>query len=489
MRKHLKTILVAAGLYLLFVEIFSSTVADADLWGYLAFGRLYWESGAFPYHDLFAYTPTKDPWVYHEWLTGILYYSIFQHAGNAGLQLVRYTLILVTLSVVYRTAVKRGSAPLAAGIALLPCMLLISFGYVPVRAQIFTYLFFMLTLSILESARLGQRWPVLAWLLPVQLLWCNFHGGFVAGLGLIGLYAIGEALAGRRYRPMLAAALLAALVTLINPYGIRYWVYISQALLMPRPEINEWISVIGAIRNNIYSFPAYLFVLLAFLSLAGSLLRRRRDPADILVVAAMILIGMAHVRHTVFLGLVFGACLPVVFSEYGHLLTERTAFLRTKPWIPGGLFAGTVLLIHLLINPMRIPPLAPSFVITASPAAYPIGALNYMMENGITGNILPHFEWGEFIIWHGYPDVRVAMDGRYETVYPEEVHREYFDFLYARPTWRLFLEKYPHEMVLLHPGTRIAERMRQEKGWRIAYGDPVCLLFLRDPTAGRPGIR
>ena len=34
------------------------TAADLDLWGYMAFGRLFWETGGFPHHDTSAYVPT-----------------------------------------------------------------------------------------------------------------------------------------------------------------------------------------------------------------------------------------------------------------------------------------------------------------------------------------------------------------------------------------------------------------------------------------------
>jgi hypothetical protein len=65
-------------------------------------------------------------------------------------------------------------------------------------------------------------------LLPVlQILWCNLHGGFLAGLGLIALYAAGEFLSRRPYLPFLLVFMLSLLVTLINPYGVTYWEYMG----------------------------------------------------------------------------------------------------------------------------------------------------------------------------------------------------------------------------------------------------------------------
>ena len=185
---YIRNILIIGLLYLLFVALFSRTVADPDLWGYLSFGRIFWESGFFPFQDIFSYTPTKPLWVYHEWLTGVIFYPIIKHTGPAGLQFLRYLIIILTAYLIYKTALKKGANALSVLISLCPAMVLISFGYSSVvRAQIFTYLFFILTVFIIECARKDQKWLILTWLVPIQLLWCNLHGGFITGLGIIGL--------------------------------------------------------------------------------------------------------------------------------------------------------------------------------------------------------------------------------------------------------------------------------------------------------------
>ena len=43
---------------LVILNALSGTVADPDLWGYMAFGRLFWETGGFPHHDTSTYVPT-----------------------------------------------------------------------------------------------------------------------------------------------------------------------------------------------------------------------------------------------------------------------------------------------------------------------------------------------------------------------------------------------------------------------------------------------
>ena len=134
---------------------------------------------------------------------------------------------LGTVALVGATALRRGAGFLGMVVIILLTKGFLSFGYSPVRAQIFTYFFFALTLYILESSKQSKNWWKLLWLIPIQILWCNFHGGFLAGLGLTAIYGMGEALSRRPFRPYLLALLLSALATLMNPYGIYYWAFIN----------------------------------------------------------------------------------------------------------------------------------------------------------------------------------------------------------------------------------------------------------------------
>ncbi len=96
----IEIILLLLGLYVIFMALFSRNIADYDLWGYLSFGSVFWDEGYFPFRDVFSYTPVKPLWVYHEWLTGVSFYFIYRHAGPAGLQLLRYLVVILTICLV-----------------------------------------------------------------------------------------------------------------------------------------------------------------------------------------------------------------------------------------------------------------------------------------------------------------------------------------------------------------------------------------------------
>ena len=97
--------------------------------------------------------------------------------------------------------------------------------------------------------------------LPLIFLpWANLHAGFVAGLGLISLYALGEFISRRPFWPYLAVLGLAAVVTLINPYGWRYLTYLQRALTMPRPMVTEWASIYQTLGMGVLGPDGLLYV-------------------------------------------------------------------------------------------------------------------------------------------------------------------------------------------------------------------------------------
>ncbi len=467
----------------------ATAIADLDLWGYLAFGRLFWESGHFPYQDVFSYVPTLNPWVYHEWLTGVLFYPLYQKLGDPGLQTLRYVLGLGTMGLIYLTARARGATSLAIILLIFMTKDLLSMGYGAVRAQVFTYFFFALTLYLLETARQTSSYRRL-WLLVLILIpWCNLHGGFLAGLGLMGFYAVGEAISRRPYRPYLKTLLISGLVTLLNPYGLDYWTYLIRAISMPRPEITEWASLFQAYRTGIIPNVEFFYIL-AVIIFAFMLIwwTRWRDFTAILTLGFTLYLGLKHSRHEIFFLLSLGAYVPVLLDDYLKVLWTKPLFTSCNrlgwkiPTLVAALFSVVFTYQFLSQSPfsLKIPPQPDPT--NKQGIYYPVGALDFIQDRHLSGKLLTHFNWGEYLLWNLYPDCKVALDGRYETVYPHEVAEKYFEFILARADWQQFLDSYPPDMLLLINGSEICRLIHGDPGWRAVYADTGSALFLRQAS-------
>jgi hypothetical protein len=472
---------------LLLIMIFAAfprNLADPDLWGYLAFGRLFWETGRLPYNDVFSYVTTKQVWIYHEWLTGILFYPLYKYTGGTGLQCLKIFLGLGTVALMCVTARLRGAQFWGLVFIIFLTKGFLSFGYSPVRAQIFTYFFFVLTLFLLESGRQENRWWRLAWLVPIQILWCNFHGGFLAGLGLVAIYAVGEALSGRIFWPYGLVLLSSGLATLINPYGMEYWSFILDAASMPRPEIPEWFSLIDALQNGLDQGQVYYFITLTIFAAALMWQAKWKDLTAGLALAVTWYLGYKHLRHQVFFYLLMGAYLGGPFSLYLTDLVNRLQIpeqwrrLDRRLILVGYLVTFSYFAYQVISHgPLSLE--TPEVPGAREEIYYPAGAVTYIRSHNLCGKLLADFNWGEYLLWELYPQCQVAIDGRYETVYPEKVVRSYMNFRYVKSGWQDFLEEYPPDMILLPKISKIFNLMQKSPNWREAYADRGCGLFVR----------
>ncbi len=121
---------------------------------------------------------------------------------------------------------------------------------------------------------------------------------------------------------------------------------------------------------------------------------------------------------------------------------------------------------------------------------YPSGALAFMRDHHLHGRVLAEFGWGEYLIWHSAPADKVFIDGRYDTVYPLSVIREYLDFYFDQPGGVAMLHAHPHDFVLVGPQAPARRLMQQRADWKLVYHDETALLFARSnaPAATIPGL-
>jgi len=484
--------LVLVSLSTLILILFrKSTVADPDLWGYMTFGHLFWNSSSFPYKDIFTYLPTYDQWIYHEWLMGVALYPIYKFMGGSALVILRGLIALVTLCFLYLAARTRGSsrASVLFWIVLVSGFLQMGYGTV-LRAQTITYLLTALTIFLLERSRRHQKWFLLFILVPIQIIWCNMHGGFLAYFGIIAMYAVGEALSGRAWWPYLLLFALSALSTLINPYGIGYWSYLFQAVTLKRASITEWASAFDAYRYGISPGSILFYMLIVVLSLRILLWARLREITTIFLLSVTFLLGIKHVRHMVFFLMLIAVYLPETFGRYiEEFKTTHWAriALRIETSVPTAFAAAkrmaAPLCVVLLVASCCILLGTSSLSLTIPSGGqgyvtyYPTGSLEYMRRNGLSGNLLTEFGWGEYLIWNLAPEMKVALDGRYETVYQDRVANEYFDYMNGKEND--FLDAYTHDFVLLKPDSPPVASLRKNPKWTDVYEDTASVLFAK----------
>jgi hypothetical protein len=403
--RFVQGLIVLLGLFALAVVLAFHNITDGDLWAKLAIGSSLWNTGHLLRHDVYAFTPTLPQYIDHEWGAGVVFYALLQWFGPSSLIVLRMVLALGLLTLGFRVGRRAGCDANILLLLAIPAAACILTGYIPVaRSHVFTFFLFAATLFCLEEFRRGGRWP--AAVLPLlMLVWTNLHGGFVVGLGVIFIYAAASIISKNRAALMVFIAAACAAVTLVNPYGLDFWRYLIPALLHPRLRILEWRPLPPLAWDDFWGF-RLLFVLTIIALAAGWKRVERKNWAGLAVLAVTACMGWRSRRHGPFLA---AAALAYAGPYFQAVWGRRFNLLP----VTGLLYAAIAIWVALRFLPgASLYPLSPI-------GEDPVREVDILALAGAKGNAATPFAWGSYVSWRLYPNVKISMDGRYETTFPE----------------------------------------------------------------------
>ncbi len=477
-----------------------------DAFHEMALFREWLATGVFPKVDVFAYTPTVTPSVHHEWGVGAILYcvTVSTGLGLTGLSILKFALTAILWFMLYKTARLRGVHPylfVAFSLTVFPFLWV---GFATIRATLFTLVCVSIQLWMQElDARGSRKWIVAWWCLLVA--WLNLHAGFVVGIGLLGIHTLERIftvwVATRSLREVWHAtkhlALLPFMIATalpLNPYGWEYVPYLIEAIRMPRPLIAEWQPLWHT------HDPVTTLVMFALSIVCVALALRKQQLAQwrgALGLAICAVLALQHLRHGSIYAVVWIAYVPAWLS-HASLGLEIVKFFRTQRERVllvvqmASLACGLWLMTHAFWKTT----LSGDDAIGTN--CYPVGAVKYLRDNQFQGNLLTPFHAGAYVSWELHPRVKVSLDGRYEVAYERHVFDEHWDFFEAHNGWQKFLDKYPHDAVLVPKPSAIAPLLstmeaneKTCKQWRTVYEDDAYLILARHhnrlPTVDHSG--
>jgi hypothetical protein len=428
------------------VMVYAVRTADADLWGHLQYGRHIAGQGGRVGPDPFAYTTANQVWNNHEYLAQMSLWLSFAWAGPLGLIALKCVLGGLAMYFLYR-ALRLGSDDVA---VWAPVLVLLALGlghWYVFRPQLFTFFLFALYVWLLFRHLVREQGSL--YIVPILgALWVNLHGGFLAGLGAIGLACmlrLAQSFYKHGWRPrswlgdcaiLLAVLAASAATTLINPMGWRLWPYLLTELTYQpnRVFIDEWQPIWG----STHYWETGLFALtLGVLLFVGVLSQRSAEkvaglPPWVWLVSCLPLTLMAcqSIRHipiwTIWVA-------PVLGLLAGSAMRTGQA---GSVWRLGWFALGACLCVPAMIawqvvlrNPH--PRIALDGPVLGE--RHPGGVTAYLAEHRLRGKLYCPLWWGSYLTWELYPDILVAVDGRNVTLFtPEQVTANFEFYLTER---------------------------------------------------------
>ena len=431
------------------------------MWGHLRFGM---DAKTLAPADSYSYLTAGERWINHEWLAERIFAALYTHGGAPALIAVKMGMALALCGLLFWHLRRSGVDSLPAVLLLAWASLLLMPGLRPVRPQLFTYLLFAIEMLVLVRADAGPS--RLVWMLPPMFaLWANLHGGWLAGIAVLLLWAAWH------WRAW-AVVVASVAATLVTPYGITLWKFIATAI-PARPDIAEWTPI------HLLTPHGAVYVGFVVLGAAGLIRERGRlfgfGP---MVFAACACLPLRAERHLPLFAIVaiLVAGAPVVDGISCAARRRWPASAEGKSVGGGMLIAGVALVMAVLVA-ARIP--REMSCLTVDAAAFPVDTVALLKDNDAHGRLVVFYDWGEYALWHLAPAVTVSIDGRRETVYSDRISAANDDFQAGAAHWSDFLEMGRPDFVLTSPRLPAARLMADQPGWDLVGADAASVLFAR----------
>ncbi|MEW6369158.1 MAG: hypothetical protein AB1714_31430 [Acidobacteriota bacterium] len=454
----------------LWLRLLASPSSDLDIWGRLAEGKLVLATWSIPTVDPFAYTEVVFPWVYHEWLSAVVFFWLYSTLTPLSLYLLKAGIGLLVLVIFIK---RSADLSLWRLVVLCLCLSLMGRGF-GMRPQVFTYGLFTLTLLILERVWTtgNTRWT---YSLPILAIpWANLHGGFLACPAIIGCYATER----RMWKSCLVAAPLSCIASAIHPIGIEYWNYMYRLLTVSRTPVSEWAPVYR-------HFPS-AFAYFLLLAIAAACVARNRDQVSTPQLACLLGTSVAaflQMRHAPLFAIVVAMTIPrIKWEELDRLRLSVAPYMMLLASIVLLAFLAIVTAAYQYFDPasMRL-----RWTSELNELDFPVGAVGYIRSRGLKGNMAVSFEVGEYCTWKLWPGMKISFDGRYE-IYADKVHEEYLWFRAGDPRGVRYLTGADFALVDLSTGSYQLMLALRPK-WVVLHEDGGYALFQRaqSTAAGR----
>jgi hypothetical protein len=451
---------------------FGSTVADPDLWGHIRFGQDKITAGSYIGTDVYSYLTYGRTWFNHEWGGEVIMAGIYDRLGSQGLSLIKVGLTFGVVATLVLFIITRGVRPIRASILGLLAIIALTPTFGTFRPQIFTVVLFVSLLLLIDLVERGVRWPLLVFPL-MFMLWVNVHGGVLAGLAVLGTWAVLNAIfaqAEGRWWPLLSAGASLGFSAL-SPNGVAHLWFLIRTTVVTRPEILDWQPL------QVLSPVGTVYVALVLGTLVSLYMARRKLRVATTVPLLVLLVApFASTRH-------LQLAVPAIFILGGAALAEASARLDAgkagASSLPVWLSLGVVIASWAFILPSI---LVGSSCISVDSAQFQFPTRATHALAGASGKAVVPFNWGEYAISLAGPDLQVSIDGRRETVYPDDVIRANLDFMAGTGQWDRLLELGIPDFVLVPSNTPAAAHMADRVGWVVVYHDPVAEIFAPGPA-------
>jgi len=377
-----------------------------------------------------------------------------------------------------------------------------------VRPEIFSTLFLMTSLYLLQPLRYkaevadradmaqGIDWALVAQLSAIFIFWSNMHTGFVAGIGLLMIYALAIAstdfLARRPFSPPSKTILLALVsctcATLINPYGFGLWLYIPRLFFAPVNErISEllplsWYEMFSAVHA-----PLVVLILFCYSAVGLSLYLYRKSVVSLFkdpLRLASIVILLLSTFLCFYRRRMVSLCSLLMIVESANIMRLGGATCRWPPsfWNKpvSYLILEVAMCIFVFVGQLEIEKRTRVFSVPQTTLLFtpPLKALHVFVKDYDKGRIFASLEISDMIDLYMPLKSSIFIDTRLDA-FGQKIFLEYEFMLVGLKNWKQILDWYKIDWVFVKNDARIGSLLATDPDWLTIYKDDLATILHR----------
>lgn len=446
------------------IAAFTATAAffypslSTDAWWHISSGREIIKAKGLPAQDDF-YCNGNNKWYAHEWAfdSGIflLYSKGGERAVKSSFTFIFFIVLLIILFTAKNTA--RGDITAAIPAALLACAMLIP--YTEERPQMITAAAMAVYMFACSFKPDKTNIIYFYFLVPLTILWTNFHSAAIAGVYVFIVYFIYYIVTAQKadkkfiitHSFIITVLLFGS--TLLSPLGLQAIMFFGENAWL-KQYINEWQGLIskGGTGYIIYTAVVIAAGITGMLMSVVKITDNKTRPGGIRDLFILIPFFLAVFVTKKILPLFIIALVPVIaagFPVKGRKLLSVLASL------------ACLIFIFLFLTDREI-------------VRYPKAAMEYIKSSGGSGCVLTSFEWGGYAENELYPGYKVFLNGRLNV--SQDVIRKYSNIYNAEGDFKEFMKEIGADYYVLRQDSPLSYYFFN-RNIQPVYKDGICSVF------------
>lgn len=461
---------------------------NQDLGRHLKLGEIIWQTQNVPNTNLFSYTNTSFPFINHHWLFEVIIYLTSSSLGLQSLLIFKLLLLLLVSFIVIVNAYKSKSALYFSTTYIFLHLLR---GRVDLRPEIFSFIFTLSTLLILE--RFHKKDSKLIYLLPlISLFWTNSHIYFPVGILLQLIFLIHllikdfrekskKFVVSNKIKILLFITVLSILATLINPNFLKgamypFTVFGNYGVTITENQTVFTLKSKGFVNPDFFFY--YLAAITALTSIYVGFWRTKFSFKNLGLIILGLALATQSIRGFPYLAII---SLPYILRSFN--------IKRFPIWI---LLVNTIVALLLISESIYylngkyydLTYKSHTTSLTLRQDARP--ALDFLLDKKLPQPIFNNFDIGSYVIYRAYPEYKVYIDGR-----PEAYPASFFEktYLPMQENYDMFLnidEEMDFKTVIFsltdqNPRTiNFLSNLVNDSHWKIVFLDQFMIIFVKN---------